>query len=93
MLLIRRAARARIERGAARSASPPRCCREPGYRARLAPGAGAARPLTCRSPTMTSSTNGGVVALVGPTGVGKTTTVAKLAARCAAAARSAAAWR
>ena len=32
--------------------------------------------------------NGGVVALVGPTGVGKTTTIAKMAARFALAPRS-----
>ena len=31
--------------------------------------------------------SGGVYALVGPTGVGKTTTLAKLAARCVARAR------
>ncbi len=36
-----------------------------------------------RSPGLVSSSNGRIVALVGPTGVGKTTTIAKLAARAA----------
>jgi Mrp family chromosome partitioning ATPase len=41
------------------------------------------RNLSTMRPTkMPSSTKGGVFALVGPTGVGKTTSTAKLAARC-----------
>jgi flagellar biosynthesis protein FlhF len=38
--------------------------------------------LTCAAPSTDIIEKGGVYALVGPTGVGKTTTVAKLAARC-----------
>jgi flagellar biosynthesis protein FlhF len=42
-----------------------------------------ARNLTVIDPADELVTRGGVYALVGPTGVGKTTTTAKLAARCA----------
>jgi flagellar biosynthesis protein FlhF len=42
-----------------------------------------ARELTCVAAADDIVTRGGVFALVGPTGVGKTTTTAKLAARCA----------
>ncbi|HVO88940.1 MAG TPA: flagellar biosynthesis protein FlhF, partial [Casimicrobiaceae bacterium] len=42
-----------------------------------------ARSLGCVDPEQDLITRGGVYALVGPTGVGKTTTTAKLAARCA----------
>lgn len=38
--------------------------------------------LKCAAPAEDPVERGGVLALVGPTGVGKTTTVAKLAARC-----------
>ncbi len=41
-----------------------------------------ARNIRCDSETDNIVSRGGVHALVGPTGVGKTTTVAKLAARC-----------
>ena len=41
-----------------------------------------ARNLTCISDEKDMLANGGIFALVGPTGVGKTTTTAKLAARC-----------
>jgi flagellar biosynthesis protein FlhF len=41
-----------------------------------------ARNLKCANDTDNLVERGGTVALVGPTGVGKTTTVAKLAARC-----------
>jgi flagellar biosynthesis protein FlhF len=41
-----------------------------------------ARNLRCAPPGGDPVTRGGAYALVGPTGVGKTTTVAKLAARC-----------
>lgn len=40
------------------------------------------RNLRCAAPAEDLVERGGVYALVGPTGVGKTTTVAKLAARC-----------
>ncbi len=40
------------------------------------------RNLSCTAPAADPFERGGVFALVGPTGVGKTTTVAKLAARC-----------
>jgi flagellar biosynthesis protein FlhF len=42
-----------------------------------------ARNLVCTAPGEDIVTRGGIYALVGPTGVGKTTTTAKLAARCA----------
>jgi flagellar biosynthesis protein FlhF len=42
-----------------------------------------AQQLCCVSPEEDVVARGGVYALVGPTGVGKTTTVAKIAARCA----------
>jgi flagellar biosynthesis protein FlhF len=42
-----------------------------------------ARNLVTIDPTEEIVTRGGVYALIGPTGVGKTTTAAKLAARCA----------
>jgi flagellar biosynthesis protein FlhF len=42
-----------------------------------------ARNVRCVEPADDIVTRGGVYALVGPTGVGKTTTTAKLAARCA----------
>lgn len=41
-----------------------------------------ARNFHCASPTEDLVARGGIYALTGPTGVGKTTTVAKLAARC-----------
>ncbi len=41
-----------------------------------------AHNLRCASPQDDPLAHGGVYALVGPTGVGKTTTIAKLAARC-----------
>jgi flagellar biosynthesis protein FlhF len=41
-----------------------------------------AKNLRCTDPAADAFENGGVFALVGPTGVGKTTTAAKLAARC-----------
>jgi flagellar biosynthesis protein FlhF len=41
------------------------------------------RNLVCTPETMDPIDAGGIYALVGPTGVGKTTTVAKLASRCA----------
>ena len=40
------------------------------------------RNLHCAPPTADLVTRGGIYALTGPTGAGKTTTVAKLAARC-----------
>lgn len=41
------------------------------------------RNLQCQNAAQEIVTRGGVYALIGPTGVGKTTTTAKLAARCA----------
>ncbi|MBL8376922.1 MAG: flagellar biosynthesis protein FlhF [Burkholderiales bacterium] len=41
-----------------------------------------AKNLRCSDPAQDAFERGGVFALVGPTGVGKTTTTAKLAARC-----------
>ena len=88
----RRPQRARVTRDLLASGYSPRLARdlsehlsEDGKPAQVADGLRAliAQQLHCANPDDDIVTRGGIYALVGPTGVGKTTTVAKIAARCA----------